>query len=71
MYLVVLLMITIMMGYQVSFANTTTSVKPKEVSKSVNIDSAVNAQKPEKVNSDPELNELKTGNPVGSEKKDC
>jgi arylsulfatase len=68
-YLIVLLMITIMMGYQVSFANTTTSVEPKEVSNSVNIDGVVNAQKPEKVNSDPELNELKAGNPVDSEKK--
>jgi arylsulfatase len=48
MYLVVLLMITIMMGYQVSFANTTTSVEPKEVSNSVNIDGVVNAEQTKK-----------------------
>jgi arylsulfatase len=69
MYLVVLVMIMIMVCYQVSFAKTTTSEQPKEVSKSVDIDGIVSAQKPEKVNSGSELNELKVGNPVDSEKK--
>ncbi len=68
-YLGVLVMITIMMGYQVSFANTPASVEPKEVSNSVNIDGVVNAKKPEKVNNDPKLNDLKTDKPVDSEKK--
>ena len=58
-----------MVCYQVSFANATTSVEPKEVSKSVNIDGVVNAKKTEKVNSDTELNELKAGNSVDSEEK--
>ena len=68
-YIAVLMMITIMMSYQVSFASTPASVEPKEVANSVNIDGVVNTKKPEKVNNDPKLNEVKTGKPVDSEKK--
>jgi len=44
-YIAVLVMITIVMSYQVSFAKTTTSVEPKEVSNSANIDGVVNTKK--------------------------
>ena len=41
----VLVMITIMISYQVSFANTPASVEPKDVSNSANIDGVVNTKK--------------------------